>query len=151
MQSPQSSIILVPGKELLPKEVADGINLVGAMLPYTPIHLLLLEGLSFLVVATSGNFSDEPLIFEEERARKALAEVADYFLVHDRKILRGSDDSVIKKVGTVYIMIGRRRGYAPYAQMLPFSTPFRILALGAEEKNTFTLGLKNRLIISPHL
>lgn len=151
MQSPQSPIILVPGKELLPKEVAEGINLVGAMLPYTPIHLLLLEGLSFPVIATSGNFSDEPLIFEEERARKALAEVVDYFLVHDRKILRGSDDSVIKKVGTVYIMIRRGRGYAPYPQMLPFSTPLHILALGAEEKNTFTLGLKNRLIVSPHV
>ena len=151
MESPQSPIILIPGKKLLPKEVAEGISLVGAMLPYTPIHLLLLEGLSFPVIATSGNFSDEPLIFEEERAMKTLAEVADYFLVYDRKILRGSDDSVLKKVGKVYIMIRRGRGYAPYPQMLTFTTPLHILALGAEEKNTFTLGLKNRLIVSPHV
>ena len=79
MQSPQSPIILVPGKDLLPKDVAEGINPVGAMLPYTPIHLLILGGLSFRVVATSVNLSVEPLIIEKEKARKALAEVADYF------------------------------------------------------------------------
>jgi len=149
--SPQSPILLLKGRGLLPKEIAEGIDLVGALLPYTPLHLLLLDGLEIPVVATSGNLSGEPLVFEEEKARVKLSQVADYFLLHDRKILRGADDSVVKRVGDTYVMIRRARGYAPYPLMLPFTARGNLLALGAEEKSTFTLGLKDRLIVSPHI
>ncbi len=143
-------LLLPPGKRAFPPTLTERVNLVGAMLPYTPLHLRLLQGLTFPVVATSGNISEEPLIYEDEEAIAKLLQIADYLLLHNRRIVRPADDSVLKKVGKEYLVIRLGRGYTPSPHLLPFRIDKVCLALGAQDKNTFTLGVKDRLVLSPH-
>lgn len=151
LQSPKAPILLLPDRGLLPKNLNEGLNTLGVFLPYTPLHQLLLKGLSFPLIATSGNFSDEPIVFENEEALSKLSQIADYLLLHNRPIKRGLDDSVIKRAGPFYIFIRRARGYAPLPVFLNFITKKAILAVGAMEKNTFSLAFKNKIIVSQHL
>lgn len=149
--SPRAPILLLPDKGRLPKNLNEGLNLLGVFLPYTPLHKLLLKDLPFPVIATSGNLSDEPLVFENEEAFSRLTPLCDYLLLHNRPIKRGLDDSVIKRAGRHYIFIRRARGYVSLPIFIPFSTKGVILSLGAQEKNTFALAFKNKIILSQHL
>ncbi|BAU23337.1 carbamoyltransferase [Caldimicrobium thiodismutans] len=149
--SPQAPILLLPDKGLLPKNLNEGLNTLGVFLPYTPLHQLLIKELSFPVIATSGNISDEPIVFENEEALSKLSNIADYFLLHDRPIRRGLDDSVRKRAGDLYIFIRRARGYVPLPLLLDFRIKRVILAVGAQERNTFSLAFKNKIISSQHL
>jgi hydrogenase maturation protein HypF len=130
--------------------VAPGISEVGVMLPYTPLHhLLLAEGLPLLVM-TSGNLSEEPIARDNDQALEKLSGVADAFLLHDRDIHTRVDDSVFRVIGETPQPIRRSRGFVPDSIPLGFSAP-PILALGAELKNTVCLVRGSEAFLSPHI
>ncbi len=133
--------------------VAPGITTLGAMLPNTPLHHLLLRNLERPIVLTSGNLSDEPQCIANEEARAKLAKIADYFLVHDRDIERRVDDSVQRVVAGAPRMLRRARGYAPAQLPLPpgFANAPTILAMGADLKNSFCLIRDGEAIVSHHI
>ncbi len=150
--SPQAPILLLPYKGGLPKNLNEGLNTLGVFLPYSPLHQLLLRELPFPVIATSGNISEEPIIFDNQEALAKLQEVCDYFLFHNRPIQRGLDDSVIKKVKErVYISIRRARGYVPKPLFIKKFTKEVILAFGAQEKHTLALAFKNKILLTQHI
>jgi hydrogenase maturation protein HypF len=122
---------------------------VGAMLPYTPLHHLLLADLGFPVVATSGNRSDEPIAIDEREALGRLAGIADLFLVHDRPIVRPVDDSVVRILAGGPQILRRARGYAP-APIVADVAP-GILALGGHLKTTVALTTGAGIVLSQHL
>lgn len=141
-------------------EVAPGQTSLGVMLPYTPLHTLLIEpGPNFpnALVMTSGNISEEPLAYSNEEARERLSSLADAFLLHDRDIFMRCDDSVVralpdinrKSTSKVY-PIRRGRGYSPYPVQVPWEMP-AILATGAELKNTFCLSKNHYAFMSHHI
>jgi hydrogenase maturation protein HypF len=126
---------------------------LGVLLPYTPLHHLLLAELGFAVVATSGNLSDEPICIDEHAALECLGGIADLFLVHNRPIVRHVDDSIVRLMVGRELVLRRARGYAP----LPI--PVRageapaqnVLAVGAHLKNTVTLAVGNQAFVSQHI
>ena len=120
------------------------------MLPYTPLHHLLLRETGFPVVATSGNLSDEPICTDEVEAMRRLGHIADVFLVHDRPIARHVDDSVAWIVRGVPRLLRRARGYAPLPVTLKDAAP-TILAVGAHLKNTVALSVGRQVFISQHI
>lgn len=155
LTSPQAPIVLMPGKPGtdIAESVAPGANKLGFMLPYTPLHLLLLEpapGFPTVLVMTSGNLSEEPVIHQNQVARNKLAGFVDAFLMHDRPIHRRIDDSVFTVVDEQPYPIRRARGYAPNPIRLSYSTP-EILAAGAEMKNTFCLTRDKYAFISHYI
>ena len=136
----------------LPDEIAPGQLRLGFMLPYSPLHSLLLNGLDFPVVMTSGNRSDEAPCITNEQARQQLAGIADFFLFHNREIVNRLDDSVARVVNKKTQLLRRARGYAPRPLKLPpgFETSPSILSMGAELKNTFCLIKEGKAILSQH-
>ncbi|MBW7887186.1 MAG: carbamoyltransferase HypF [Bacteroidetes bacterium] len=155
LQSVQSPIVLLRRKEnilsRIAPNVAPGNPQLGVMLPYTPLHLLLLNEISFPLVATSGNISEEPICIDEHEALQKLHAVADYFLVHNRPIERYVDDSVLRVTDGDEMLLRRARGYAPLPILLEPSTPISLLALGGHLKNTIALQKNNMLFISQHI
>jgi hydrogenase maturation protein HypF len=135
----------------LAEQVAPRNPFVGVMLPYTPLHHLLLKRLGFPLVMTSGNRSDEPIASEDSQAVERLRGIADIFAVHDRPIHVRCDDSVTRIVDGVESPIRRSRGYAPQPMTLPFRCPRPVLAVGGQLKGTFALGSEYRAILSHHL
>ena len=133
----------------LANAVAQGSRLIGAMLPCTPLHHLLLADLGFPVVATSGNRSDEPIVTDQSEALRRLAEIADLFLVHDRPIVQPLDDSVARIVTGRPMLLRRARGYAP-APVADAGEP-GILALGGHLKATVALTTRAGTVLSQHL
>ncbi|QSJ17631.1 carbamoyltransferase HypF [Nostoc sp. UHCC 0702] len=133
--------------------VAPGQNTLGFMLPYTPLHHLILKRMNRPIVLTSGNLSDEPQCIDNNEARDKLGKIADYFLLHNREIVNRVDDSVVRVVGDKVQTIRRARGYAPAPINLPpgFENVPPILAMGSELKNTFCLLRENQAILSQHL
>jgi hydrogenase maturation protein HypF len=133
--------------------VAPGNSHLGVMLPYTPLHYLLLErtdGFPIALVMTSGNYSEEPIAMGNEEALERLNELADAFLLHDRQIHARCDDSVTRIFRGKELPIRRSRGYAPYPIHLPF--PVRqVLAVGGELKNTFCLTRDRYAFLSQHI
>ena len=123
---------------------------MGVMLPYTPIHHLLLRDVAIPLVMTSGNVSEEPIAKDNDEARRRLGDLADYFLFHNRDIHSRYDDSVFLVRDRAPEPIRRARGYAPYPVKLPFRTK-PILACGAEEKNTFCLTRDEFAFLSQHI
>jgi hydrogenase maturation protein HypF len=122
------------------------------MLPYTPLHHLLLEAVGGRpLVMTSGNLSDEPIAIDNAEALSRLASVADAFLLHDREIRQRYDDSVVRVVAHRTEIVRRSRGYAPFPVHLPFSTDVHILATGPEQKATFCLARENYAFVSQHI
>jgi hydrogenase maturation protein HypF len=135
----------------LPRAVAPGLNTLGFMLPYAPLHYLLLDDLGRPLVMTSGNVSDEPICYEDRDALERLDKIADFFLLHDRRIHVRADDSVVRARGNREIILRRSRGYAPRALKTCFKFAREILACGAELKNTFCLTRGDHAFISHHI
>jgi hydrogenase maturation protein HypF len=159
--SSRRPVVLLARKEdsNIPDAVAPGVNTLGFMLPYTPLHQLLLEDLERPLVMTSGNVSDEPICYEDGDARQRLHSIADYLLLHDRRIHMRMDDSVVR-VATdesairnpqSAIVLRRSRGYAPAPVSVAFKFGREILACGAELKNTFCLARDRHAFVSHHV
>jgi hydrogenase maturation protein HypF len=152
LTSPAAPIVLVqrrPENDISPS-VAPGNPWLGAMLPYTPLHHLLLADLSFPVVATSGNISDEPICFDEDEAIDRLGNIADLFLVHNRPIARHVDDSVVRVVAGRDQILRRARGYAPLPVTLEREIP-PVLAVGGHLKNTVAVATGREVFVSQHI
>ena len=132
------------------EEVAPGLNHLGVMLPYTPLHHLLLQETGLPLVMTSGNLSEEPIAKDNDEALRRLRGIADCFLVHNRDIYSRYDDSVFMVEGDVPRPLRRARGYAPYPVHLAFDTQ-QVLACGAEMKNTFCITRDNHAFVSQHI
>ncbi|MBK8230987.1 MAG: carbamoyltransferase HypF [Candidatus Eisenbacteria bacterium] len=152
LQSPEAPIVLARALRCanIAPSVAPGNPWLGVMLPYSPLHHLLLGDLNRPVVATSGNLADEPIVTDEHVAIERLGRIADLLLVHDRSIVRPIDDSVVRVVLGQAMLLRRARGYAP----LPLTSIHRgapVIALGAHYKNTVTLALGERLILGQHV
>ncbi|MBW1645845.1 MAG: carbamoyltransferase HypF [Deltaproteobacteria bacterium] len=152
--SPQAPIVLLEthAGSILAPEVAPGIAWIGVMLPYTPLHELLLtrpDTPDFLVM-TSGNISDEPICRTDAEAVERLAAVADGYLVHNREIVMTADDSLGRCFGDQWYLFRRARGYVPAPISLPLELP-PVLAMGAELKATFCLASEQKAILSQHL
>jgi hydrogenase maturation protein HypF len=130
--------------------VAPGLRTVGAMLPYSPLHHLLMSRLGIPVVMTSGNLSEEPMATDENDARPRLGAVADGFLHHDRPIARAVDDSVVRLVGGAPLVLRRARGFAPLPVPLRMALP-AIRALGGHLKNTVAWSHGHGILVSQHI
>ena len=153
LKSPECPIVLLPRKRdcAIASSVALGVGTLGFMLPYAPLHhLLFAEGLEILVM-TSGNISDEPLICKNDKALKKLGDVADAFLMHNRLIYRQVDDSIVHFVGGEPVPLRRARGYVPTPVLLEQESQQDIFAAGADLKNTFCFVKGNQLICSEHI
>jgi hydrogenase maturation protein HypF len=131
--------------------VAPANRQLGVMLPYTPLHHLLLDDFARPVVLTSGNVSDEPIAYRDEDAVVRLAGIADAFLTHDRPIHVRTDDSVTRPFRGRQMLLRRSRGHVPEPVSLPWPFPRPVLACGAELKNTFCLGKERRAMLSHHI
>lgn len=155
LSSVQTPIVLLkhkPGPELAPL-VAVNQNTYGFMLPYTPLHLLLMEkqpGFPEVLVMTSANLSEEPIAYLDEDARTRLAPLADGFLMHDRAIHMRTDDSVFRAASEQPYPIRRARGYAPDPVRLPLNVR-PIFAAGGELKNVFCLTRDSYAFLSHHI
>ncbi|MBW4635629.1 MAG: carbamoyltransferase HypF [Iphinoe sp. HA4291-MV1] len=137
----------------LAPSVAPGQNTLGFMLPYTPLHHLILRRMNRPIVFTSGNLSDEPQCIDNVEAREKLGKIADYFLLHNRDIVNRVDDSVVRVASDKVLTIRRARGYAPAPINLPsgFESVTHILAMGSQLKNTFCLLRDGKAILSQHI
>ncbi len=146
-------LLQATGKKLVAPSVASGQNTLGFMLPYTPLHHLILRRMNRPIVLTSGNLADEPQCIDNDEARENLGTIADYFLFHNREIINRVDDSVVRVIGDKVQTIRRARGYAPAPISLPpgFDNVPQILAMGSELKNTFCLLREGEAILSQHL
>ena len=146
--------IVLLGKRLperLSARIAPGNNYLGVMLPYSPLHHLLLgEGGCDALVMTSGNLSDEPIAIGNDEARERLAALADGFLLHNREIHAPCDDSVVRVFAGHELPVRRSRGYAPFPVRLPFALR-PTLAVGGELKNAFCLINGEHAVMSQHI
>lgn len=131
--------------------LAPGLSEIGAMLPYAPLHHLLLDDFGGPLVATSGNISGEPVLTDNAEAAQRLAAIADAFLHHDRPILRPADDPVWRSSGGAPRPLRLGRGNAPLELQLPCSVNTPLLAVGGHMKNSLALAWEDRVVISPHI
>ena len=130
--------------------VAPGNKHLGVMLPYTPVHHLLLDGSLVALVMTSGNLSEEPIALDMPDAVDRLGRIADVYLDHNRDIVSRCDDSVVRVVGGNMVFLRRSRGWAPLPLEIDTSPP-SILACGAHLKNTIALTRRNQVFVSQHI
>ena len=154
LQSPAAPIVLLKAAgERLPPAVAPGLDRLGFMLPYTPMHHLMLCAMDRPVVMTSGNISGQPQCTDNDQARRQLATVADLALMHDRDIANRIDDSVVRVDLGRPRLLRRARGYAPSPIPLPdgFDRTVQLLAMGSDLKNTFCLVKDGQAIVSQHM
>jgi hydrogenase maturation protein HypF len=157
LKSPQGPIVLLEKKEnsSIAPSVAEGVSTYGFMLCYAPLHYLLFEqlrnyGIDVLVM-TSGNISDEPLICKNNLAIERLGDVADVFVMHNREIYRQVDDSIIHFVDEQPVLLRRARGYVPGPIFMEENSRRDIFAAGADLKNTFCFAKQNQFICSEHI
>ncbi len=153
LKSARRPIVLLRRKpsSRIPDAVAPGANHLGFMLPYSPLHYLLLEDLGQPLVMTSGNVSDEPISYDDAEAIERLSGIADYFLLHDRAIHMRTDDSVARIFQGREMILRRSRGYVPAPITTAVAFRHEILACGAELKNTFCLTRDNYAFVSHHI
>jgi len=153
LKSPQNPIVLLPKKKnsAIAPPVAEGVNTFGFMLCYAPLHHLLFAQNMEILVMTSGNISDEPLICKNEQAMERLSDVADAFLMHDREIYRQVDDSIVHFIEQEPVLLRRSRGYVPTPILIEANYRQDIFAAGGDLKNTFCFGKQNQLICSEHI
>ncbi|HUN46693.1 MAG TPA: carbamoyltransferase HypF [Stellaceae bacterium] len=153
LTAPAAPILLLRGRAdaaALAPSVAPGNPWLGIMLPYTPLHHLLLRAFGAPLVATSGNLSGEPLVADEAEALQRLGGIADLFLVHDRPIACAVDDSVIRCIAGEPMVLRRARGLAP----MPIAAPgvvAPLLALGGQQKNAVATGFDGQIFLGPHI
>ena len=150
--SPSRPVLLAGKKEpcLFPG-IAPGLDEMGVMLPYSPLHHLLLKDFGGPLVATSANISGEPVLTDEASVEEKLASVADAFLHHDRPILRPADDAVYRTIHAKPRLLRPGRGGAPLEVPLAFRLDKPVLAVGGHNKNTLCLAWQDRAVISPHI
>lgn len=153
--SPESPIVLLrrrigPVREMLSDGVAPGNPYLGAFLPYSPLHAVLLQAVNFPLIATSGNISDEPICTDEREALVRLHYVADLFLVHDRPIYRAMDDSIVQMLMGEPRVLRAARGYAPCSVSLGRPLP-PVLAVGGHLKNTVAVTSGDSIVVSQHI
>ena len=167
LQSPVAPIVLLKQRSSPPApSIAPGNNYLGFMLPYTPLHHLILKRLNIPIVLTSGNLTSEPQCIHPEAAKEKLSSIADYFVFHNREIVNRVDDSVVRVLSnfspssstktnseTNLQILRRARGYAPTPIDLPvgFENIPPILAMGSQLKNTFCLLKDGQAILSQHI
>jgi hydrogenase maturation protein HypF len=150
--SPEAPIVLLKKKNSgeLANSIAPGNPCLGVMLPYSPLHHILLSELYFPVIATSGNRSEEPICIDANQALERLSDIADVFLMHNRPIVRHIDDSIVRIAAGRELVMRRARGFAPLPIYLKH--PARaILAVGAHLKNTVALAVDNQVVTSQHI
>ncbi|MCW8955624.1 MAG: carbamoyltransferase HypF [Gammaproteobacteria bacterium] len=150
---PSRPIVLIKQRadNKLAASINPGLNRTGAMLPYSPLHLLLCLDFNGPLVATSANFSGEPVITDNDDIEQRLSHIVDGFIHHNRPILRPADDTVIQLINDAVQPVRLGRGSAPLELNLPFNLPQAMLATGGHMKTTIALGWRNRLVISPHI
>jgi hydrogenase maturation protein HypF len=154
LRSPQAPIVLLKrhsNRGEIAQSVAPGNPYLGVMLPYTPLHHLLLSDFGKPVVATSANLSDEPICTDELDALDRLGTIADRFLVHNRPIVRAIDDSIARVVAGEATIVRRARGYAPLPIVVDSANSDRILAVGAHLKNAIAIATDNQVFLSQHI
>jgi hydrogenase maturation protein HypF len=158
LASARRPIVLLPrraaeaaGPPAVAPAVAPGNRQLGVMLPYTPLHHLLLRELAGPMILTSGNVSDEPIAFTDADARQRLAGIADAVLAHDRAIHIRTDDSVVRVFRGGAAVLRRSRGYVPEPLPVPVTFARPVLACGAELKSTFCLGARGHAFLSHHI
>ncbi len=156
LESPSAPIILLEkfsdqiNEDQLANSVAPDNPYLGAMLPYTPLHHILLNEIGFPIVATSGNLAEEPICTDENDALKTLGNLADLFLVHNRPIARPVDDSIVRVMADRELVIRRGRGYAPLPVQVKNESD-GLLAVGAHLKNTVALSVGSDVFVSQHI
>lgn len=152
LASPQAPIVLLRKSPdlALASSVAPGNDRLGVMLPYSPLHFLLMREGSEVLVMTSANFSEEPLVAENAEALERLAGIADAFLMHDRPIARRCDDSVVVHLAGAMRLVRRSRGYSPAPIRLVASGP-PVLGTGGELKNALCLAKGGEAFMSQHI
>lgn len=154
LTSPAAPIVILTKKRghRLPSELAPNINTLGVMLPYSPLHHLLLSGPFDMLVMTSGNYRDLPLVIENAEALKKLSAIADYFLIHNREIVNRCDDSLVQVADRGVQFLRRSRGYVPQALTIQRedSAPV-ILGVGGEMKNSFCLLKRDKAFMSQYI
>ena len=153
LRSPESPIVLLRRRETrnaLAASIAPGNPYLGVMLPYTPLHHLLMQELGRPAVATSGNVSDEPICIHEQEAILRLHDIADVFLVHNRPIVRHVDDSVVRVMAGRELVLRRARGFAPLPVLIDNAAP-DVIAVGAHQKNAIAASVGNQVFISQHI
>lgn len=149
--SPQAPIVLLRSKpgDRLARLSAPGQNRIGFMLPYSPLHALLIGGMSGPLVMTSANIADEPILFDD--GARGLPKLCDAILAHDRPILSFADDSVMMVFGKDPWFVRRSRGFVPLPIPLPFRSSRTVLALGPMLKTTFAFIDGDRAFVGPHI
>ncbi|MBS1869287.1 MAG: carbamoyltransferase HypF [Actinobacteria bacterium] len=153
LTGPERPIVLAPRRAdaRVAEAVAPHARELGVMLPYAPLHHLLLADAGTPLVLTSGNVSDEPIAYRDDDALERLAPIADLMLLHDRPIATRTDDSVVRAVAGRPLTLRRSRGLAPSSTPLPLATPRPLLACGAELKSTFCVARGARAWVSHHV
>ncbi len=152
LESRAAPIVLLQPKEGtdIAPNVAHCSPYLGVMLPYSPLHHLLMEECRFPLIATSGNRSDEPIAIDNDEAAARLANIADHFLMHNRPIVRACDDSVVRLTRGRAGILRRARGYAPLGIRVRHEQP-PVLAVGGHLKNTVAIGVGQDVFLSQHI
>ncbi|MDH3830820.1 MAG: carbamoyltransferase HypF [Gammaproteobacteria bacterium] len=151
--SPARPIVLArkrPGFDLS-SQIAPGLDEIGVMLPYSPLHHLILSDLGAPLIATSANISGEPVLTDNVDVEQRLGHVAGAFLHHNRPIERPADDPVLRIISDRPRPLRMGRGTAPFEQSLPFKLQHPVLAVGGHMKNTIALAWGKRIVVSPHI
>ena len=152
LESQAAPIVLLqpkPGTDLA-RNVAHCSPYLGVMLPYSPLHHLLMQECRFPLIATSGNRSDEPIAIANQEAKVRLKDIADHFLMHNRPIVRACDDSVVRLTRGRAGILRRARGYAPLGIRVARNLP-PVLAVGGHLKNTVAIGVGQDVFLSQHI
>jgi hydrogenase maturation protein HypF len=165
LNSPESPIILLKKKSdiryhassirhplpSISKLLAPQNPYLGVMLPYTPLHYLLMQELGEPIIATSGNISEEPMCIDEYEAFEKLSGIADYFLIHNRPIVRPVDDSIVRVVKQKPTILRRARGYAPLPLSIRNTAEENFVCVGGHLKNTISMKKGNEVFVSQHI
>ena len=152
LNQPTKPIVILKALDNIPisSQVAPGNRYLAFMLPYTPLHHLIMQHFDVLVM-TSANFTDEPIAIGNDESLQRLNAIADYFLSHNREIFQRCDDSIIRVLDNKQRIIRRSRGYVPAPVFISEKTGKHILAVGAELKNTIALSRGNEIYFSQHI
>jgi hydrogenase maturation protein HypF len=153
LSGPERPVVLVESSanSSIAPSVSPGLDSIGLMVAYTPLHHLLLDAVDRPLVMTSGNLTDEPIAIDNAEALARLRSIADLFLLHDREIISRTDDSVARVIEDVPMLMRRARGYAPLTMRLPIPATRPLLAVGPHLKNTFALVRERAAHVSPHI